>query len=128
MPLRATRKRRKLSMTSLIDVIFLLLLFFMLSSTFSRFAEVELQAATAGQTTNPDPNIMFLRATKSGLSLNGSDIALGDLSAKISALHSAKPSILLLNVGQDVTAQHMTDILVALRGIAGLPVSVMGAS
>ena len=29
-------------MTSLIDVIFLLLLFFMLSSTFSRFAEVEL--------------------------------------------------------------------------------------
>ena len=31
-------------MTSLIDVIFLLLLFFMLSSTFSRFAEVEISA------------------------------------------------------------------------------------
>ncbi len=34
-------------MTSLIDVIFLLRLFFMLSSTFSRFAEVELTAAGA---------------------------------------------------------------------------------
>jgi biopolymer transport protein ExbD len=35
-------------MTSLIDVIFLLLLFFMLSSTFSRFGEVELTAAAGG--------------------------------------------------------------------------------
>ena len=35
-------------MTSLIDVIFLLLLFFMLTSTFSKFAEIELAAATSG--------------------------------------------------------------------------------
>ena len=34
--------RRQISVTSLIDVIFLLLLFFMLSSTFSKFADVEL--------------------------------------------------------------------------------------
>ena len=35
-------------MTSLIDVIFLLLLFFMLSSTFSKFSEIELTAGGSG--------------------------------------------------------------------------------
>ena len=38
----AVRKRKPLSLTSLIDVIFLLLLFFMLTSTFTRFARVEI--------------------------------------------------------------------------------------
>ncbi|WP_367714863.1 biopolymer transporter ExbD [Nitratireductor sp. GISD-1A_MAKvit] len=38
----AVRRRKPLSLTSLIDVIFLLLLFFMLSSTFTRFASVEI--------------------------------------------------------------------------------------
>ena len=46
--MRSTRRRRKLSMTSLIDVIFLLLLFFMLTSTFTRFAELDLAAASGG--------------------------------------------------------------------------------
>ena len=46
--MRKARRRRRLSMTSLIDVIFLLLLFFMLTSTFTRFSEVELTAAGSG--------------------------------------------------------------------------------
>ena len=42
--MRRRRRSGRLSMTSLIDVIFLLLLFFMLTSTFSKFSEVELAA------------------------------------------------------------------------------------
>ncbi|UUP15978.1 biopolymer transporter ExbD [Nitratireductor thuwali] len=41
-------RKRPLSLTPLIDVIFLLLLFFMLSSTFTRFAEVEISGGRAG--------------------------------------------------------------------------------
>ncbi|MEX0280950.1 MAG: biopolymer transporter ExbD, partial [Arenibacterium sp.] len=38
----APRRRRVVSLTALIDVVFLLLLFFMLTSTFSSFGEIEL--------------------------------------------------------------------------------------
>lgn len=49
MQIRSRKKRKNLiGLTSLIDVIFLLLLFFMLSSTFTKFTEFNLSAATAG--------------------------------------------------------------------------------
>ena len=49
-------------MTSLIDVIFLLLLFFMLTSTFTRFSEVELTAAGSGTPPQaPTEAPLFLR-------------------------------------------------------------------
>ena len=51
-------------MTSLIDVIFLLLLFFMLSSTFSRFAEVEISAAAGGAAAPSDTPPAFLRLSQ----------------------------------------------------------------
>jgi biopolymer transport protein ExbD len=40
-------RRRTIALTSLIDVIFILLLFFLLSSTFSRFGELSLATATS---------------------------------------------------------------------------------
>ena len=66
-------------MTSLIDVIFLLLLFFMLSSTFSRFAEVDLSAASAGDTDSRDIKKSFLQLGEQTLRVNGQDVALGAL-------------------------------------------------
>lgn len=127
MSLNKMRKRRRLSMTSLIDVIFLLLLFFMLSSTFSRFAEVELQAATGGAPQLAEPKFAFLRAGPMGLSLNGTAVTLIDLNTRVRALHEVMPIVLLVNVSDAVTAQQMTDILVIVRDIPDLSVSVMGA-
>lgn len=115
-------------MTSLIDVIFLLLLFFMLSSTFSRFSEVELQAASGSANRNTDRNLAFLRVNANALSLNGRGIVLSNLNVAVKALHQADPIVLLVNVDDSVSAQQLADILVSVRRIPNLPVSVMGAS
>ncbi|MEP3785953.1 biopolymer transporter ExbD [Ascidiaceihabitans sp.] len=128
MPLKAERRRRKLSMTSLIDVIFLLLLFFMLSSTFSRFSEVELQAASGSANRNADTNLAFLRVNANTLSLNGRTIMPSDLNTAVKTLHLVDPIVLLVNVDVSVSAQQLADVLVSVRGIPNLPVSVMGAS
>jgi biopolymer transport protein ExbD len=50
-------RRRQISLTPLVDVIFLLLMFFMLSSTFARFADLDLarQSASAGEAQLPPP-------------------------------------------------------------------------
>lgn len=111
-------------MTSLIDVIFLLLLFFMLSSTFSRFAEVELAAAAGGAGHASDARPVFLRLEADRLTLNGEDTTVAALPEALEgAANDNQP--LLISLRDGVSAQRLTDVLVALRGVAGLNVTVM---
>ena len=120
--MRVKRKKRRLSMTSLIDVIFLLLLFFMLSSTFSKFAEVPLPIGTAGNaepTTHPP---LFLRITAQAVTLNGDDVALESL-RHAPALQTEVQ--VLIALGSDVSSQRLTDVLVALRGLSDVSVNVL---
>ena len=122
----ARKRRRRLSMTSLIDVIFLLLLFFMLTSTFSKFAEVELSAASSGSAVVSETPPLFLQLGPQTLSLNGDALGLEDLSG--SALAQAEEgTLLLVSLAADVDAQRLTDLLVALRGMPALRVTVLGA-
>ncbi|KMW57722.1 Biopolymer transport protein ExbD/TolR [Candidatus Rhodobacter oscarellae] len=125
MRLSRPARRRALSMTSLIDVIFLLLLFFMLSSTFSKFAEVELAAASAGGAAEGEaPKIAFLELDEARLRLDGQELALAQVAVTLNE-RAAEPTLVLVQVSQAATAQRLTDLLVALRKIDGLLVNVM---
>jgi len=107
-------------MTPLIDVIFLLLLFFMLSSTFSRFGEIEISsAATGGATSSPEAERVFLQLGQERLVLNGAAITLADLTAQI------ETGQVLVSLDNDVTAQRLVDLLAQLRGREGLTVTVL---
>ena len=123
MPVRAGYRRRRLSLTPLIDVIFLLLLFFMLSSTFTPFAELELGASGAGATA-PDAPPLFLRVSAEALSLNGRPLALEAL-AREAAARTEEGAALLVSLGGGVSAQRLTDVLVALAPVE-MPVTVLG--
>ena len=112
-------------MTSLIDVIFLLLLFFMLTSTFTRFSEVELAAAGAGDAQSPEAPV-FLSLGPDSLQLNGADAGLAALPDAL-AQHRKDdaPLTVLIAMKSAVSAQRLTDALAALRGIKGLRVTVL---
>lgn len=115
-------------MTSLIDVIFLLLLFFMLSSTFSRFAEVELSSASAGGTGSRDVERSFLQLGEETLRVNGQDVGLAALPARFSEISPEADRLqVIVSLAEDVTAQRLTDVLVILRGIERLGISVLGS-
>ncbi|MCL6284225.1 biopolymer transporter ExbD [Ruegeria sp. 2012CJ41-6] len=112
--------RRPMSMTPLIDVIFLLLLFFMLSSTFSRFAEIELSSATASASAPDKPSErIFVQIGSDRLTLNGVPATLDELSAQI------ETGQVLVNLDSDTSAQRLVDLLVRLRGREGLTVTVL---
>ena len=114
-----------MSLTSLIDVIFLLLLFFMLTSTFSRYAEVELSAASgteANVNTNPP---VFLRLSPDTLTVNGDEVSLQNIASSLE--HDAlAPRIVLVSLSDGVTAQRLTDLLGAVRKVPGIALSVLG--
>jgi len=117
-------RRRKLSLTSLIDVIFLLLLFFMLSSTFSQFSEVPLVTAGAGQGAAPDTPQVFVQLRADAVRVNAREVTLDGLPGALAPLIEGDTRA-LVSPAADVSAQRLTDLLLALRGIAGLSVQVM---
>ncbi|WP_454274874.1 biopolymer transporter ExbD [Roseovarius sp. MBR-154] len=115
-------------MTSLIDVIFLLLLFFMLSSTFSRFSEVELSAARAGAVGTSDVETSFLQLGETTLRLNGQELGLAALPDRLVDMSPESGRLqVIVSMADDVTAQRLTDLLVILRGIDRLSISVLGS-
>jgi biopolymer transport protein ExbD len=127
--MRKVKARRKLSMTSLIDVIFLLLLFFMLTSTFTRFAEVELTAAGAGGTAAAGTPPLFLKLSQEGMQLNLQPLAIEALAQELSARKPVEGTqAVLVSLGADVSAQRLTDLLVVLRAVPGIKATVLGAS
>lgn len=121
-------RRRRLSLTSLIDVIFLLLLFFMLSSTFTRFAEVDIVAGRGGQSMTaanlPD---VFIRLGKDGdWKVNGAALSDVDAMQEIARLQEAGARTAVLLVRDEVTSQALIDALETLGKNTELSISVAG--
>ncbi len=115
-------RRRRLSLTSLIDVIFLLLLFFMLSSTFTRFGDLPFIAATAGAAGTGAPPA-FLRISADAITLNVAEITLAGLPAAMTALDGG---LVLVAPAADVTAQRLVDVLVVAQTVPGISLRLIG--
>lgn len=112
--------RRRLSLTPLVDVIFLLLLFFMLTSTFARFGEIELRAASGGAAGGaPPPQRAFVQLGRDRLALNGTPVTLGDLADR------APAGQILVSLDADTSAQRLVDLLAELRRRDDLDVVVL---
>lgn len=107
-------------MTPLIDVVFLLLLFFMLTSTFSTFGEIELNEATSGGSTqDATSDRFFVQLGEARLVLNGAPVTLEDLAEQVETGQA------LVSLDSDVSAQRLVDLLVRLRGRQDLTVLVL---
>lgn len=113
-------------MTSLIDVIFLLLLFFMLTSTFSKYGEVELMAAGQG-TKVQERQKLFVTLGADRVTLNGQPADLD----RIADLVRLQPQdggghLVLISPDESANAQRLVDLLMVLRQVEGLQTVVLG--
>lgn len=121
-----SRRRRRLPLTPLIDVIFLLLLFFMLSSTFLRFQSVEVTARKATQGGSASTGATALLTVRSGtVSLNGKSLTVEGLNEALSTLSERGTARLVLTADTSATTQDLVDVLeVVERG--SLPLALVG--
>lgn len=92
-------RRRTIGLTALIDVIFILLLFFMLTSTFVHWRAIDLQFPGASDDDNArSPQIVLLRET-GHLKLYGSDAPAthynGLTARDLAALEPERPLVML---------------------------------
>lgn len=123
------RQRAPLSMTSLIDVIFLLLLFFMLSSTFSKFGEIPLMTAGQKQSASQNPlaQPIFVRVAQAGVSVNGQPTVLDRLTTTARRLtaEATAPQPFLLSVADDAHAQLLVRAMFQLRRLPNAHIVVV---
>ncbi len=119
----AQRRRRPLSLTSLIDVIFLLLLFFMLSSTFTRFASVDVAGgrATAGAGERPD---VLIRLEDETWSVNGQPFQPEAATTELERLKATGAETAVILVRGNVTSQALVAAVERIRRQTGLTLSV----
>ena len=106
MQLRAKPRRKVIiNITSLIDVIFMLLLFFMITSTFLEQPGIKLELPAAKTTVNSEPEEYVLTIDKKGeLFLNRQPLTLAELEAAIrKALPQMKDAALMLKADQEIS-------------------------
>lgn len=104
------QRARRLSLTSLIDVIFLLLLFFMLTSTFTRFAELDLAAVEPGAGVSAAPQII-IRLSEPDWIVNGRTFSAGNAIAELQRLETRGAKRAVVLVTQHTTTQALLTAL-----------------
>lgn len=125
MALKRITRRRSLSITSLIDVIFLLLLFFMLASTFSKFSELDIAAAASGSEAMEEvPDILELVIDAHHMRLDGRVLPAHGWPAALEG-RLTENTVVALSVAPEISTQRMTDVLAELNELPGLRVYVV---
>ena len=129
------KKRRgdvSLNVTSLVDVLFLLLIFFTLTSTFKRAGELDLRlpkSTTAGRSGagENEPAVDLVLTEKGTLMVDGSPTTFDALLPRLRALHDRQPARqVMIEAEEGVAHGHVVRLLDAVRtaGYTGVGIGV----
>jgi biopolymer transport protein ExbD len=128
---RKTRRQVHLSVTPLIDVLFLLIIFFTLTSTFKRVGELELQLPDSTTASPPaqeqEPHLVELVATEAGkLYLDDRELDLLGIRARLREIVQEDPEArVLIKAEAGVPHGEIVDLLDIVRN-AGFPGVAIG--
>ena len=105
------RRKQSISLTALIDVVFILLMFFMLTSSFTKFSALEMQSSLAASTAS-DSKPQLLRLALDGQLSSEQTTALTD-SALTSDFDISAPTV--LQPTPDTQVQVIVDALSRMK-------------
>lgn len=123
-----TPMRARVSLTPLIDVVFILLVFFMLASTFMEWRSFDLNVASSQTRAAPDrePPLRVTINADGRLSLDGRSLAMAQLQQQLAEQFRQKPDTrVLVEPGAGVKLQSAIDVLDRLRGGGAKQVSLV---
>ncbi|MBR1403139.1 MAG: biopolymer transporter ExbD [Treponema sp.] len=103
------------NITSLIDVIFILLIFFMVSTQFKKNA-LPLDLPQSADTTEQESSAKVLAVTESRLELDGKPVADDELMPLLSALYTKQPDLSLsLECEKTVDFERVVQVLTKIQ-------------
>ena len=126
--LNTISRRRRPSLTPMIDVVFLLLIFFMLVARFGVDKVIDINLPSAlGQNTQYEgaPRLVEIKPGNI-VSLNGSEIPLDQLSNNLSKLMPSPNALIILRSSAEASTQDLLNVLLYLKSEKITNVSVLG--
>lgn len=109
-------RRRLIGLTALIDVVFILLVFFMLASSLMNWQAIEMDAPASAAVGTPVIGSWLVRVQPESLDLNAETLSADALAARIATRIGADPTQrILVQPAPGVTLQRLVDILDLLR-------------
>ncbi len=122
----ALQRRKTLSLTSLIDVIFLLLLFFMLSTSFSKYVEIPLAQTDSGvsESSEDKPDVYVVELGETIIRLNREDIEKNLVIETIEKQMSDRAQIFLV-ARDELNTESLIDFYQDLKSIHNSTVTLL---
>ncbi len=120
---RARRHRQLISLTPLIDVVFILLVFFMLASSFLDWRSIGLTAPQAGDAGATIEGALLVEVRAQGVRLAGRPVTEDELERQLRVRLAEKPDqTVFVKAGQGVPLQRVVSVLDRLTaaGATGL--------
>ena len=112
------RRRALISLTPLIDVVFILLIFFMLASSFLDWRAIDLAAPGQPGASSSMEGALLVEVRPDGLRLAGQRLSLPALSARVAERLSADPDQeVLVQTAPGVALQRAVEVLDRLAGV-----------
>lgn len=90
---RGRRRRTLIRLTPLIDVVFILIVFFMLASSFSDWRAIELTTPGGAAPGAPMEGALLVEIRRDGLRLSGESVSLDDLVSRIEERAASRPDL-----------------------------------
>ena len=110
------RKRPLISLTPLIDVVFILLVFFMLASSVLDWRAINLEPPVQTGAGTTDEPALLIEIESGGLSVAGSPITSEDLTGKVETALAERPDRpVLIAPASGIPLQRTVDVLDAVR-------------
>tara|TARA_R110002051_G_scaffold45702_1_gene92184 strand:- start:57653 stop:58030 length:378 start_codon:yes stop_codon:yes gene_type:complete len=119
----APRPKRRPSLTPMIDVVFLLLVFFMLASQFGREAALPLIVGGEGAVYSGPPRLVQVGAQR--LMLNGVAVKLDSLAARLAPLMQSPEDIVVLRADETASLQRLVTVAGQLRAIGYTQIAIV---
>lgn len=117
------RPRRRPSLTPMIDVVFLLLVFFMLASRFGSDALVPLSLGGAGSAYSGPPRLIDV--LPDGQRLNGQDQSMTALLTALDGLTQSRSDTVVLRARDGAALQRIVTVIAALRAAGFTAIAVV---
>lgn len=124
-------RRKGFLLTPLVDVIFLLMMFFMLSSHFAAFGLLDVTSAGNGSAQEqpaaaPDSDAVTLRISRGHVSAGEQTIAISELPAAIEEFRKAGADAAVLLASGSATVQDVVSVLEAFKTASFENVTLLG--
>lgn len=123
---RAKRRPAKISLTPLIDVVFILLVFFMLASSFLDWRSIALSAASGKASGGGVEGSLLVDVGRDAVRLSGKTLTLEALQSAVAERVAADPAQkVLLRPARGVAMQRLVNVLDRLEAAGARDVSLL---